>query len=201
MFTGIVKGTAIVKSISKLKAHGLDTRMTVLLGGFSSRLKIGDSVSINGTCLTVTNLKKGSATFEIVKETIDRTTFDQVKEGDSVNVERSLMLKDRLEGHLVLGHVDGVGEIIEVKKSSKGMKLWIKIAQAEMRRHIVPKGSVTIDGISLTVVEVRKDKFSVALVPHTLQRTTIASKSKGNRVNIEYDILSKYVESLLPQKT
>jgi len=201
MFTGIVKGTAIVKSILKPKALGLDTRMTVLLGEFSSGLKIGDSVSINGTCLTVTKLEKGSATFEIVKETIDRTTFDKVKEGDSVNVERSLMLKDRLEGHLVLGHIDGVGEIIEVKKSSKGTKLWIKAAQTKMKKHIVPKGSVTIDGISLTVVDVRKDKFSVALVPHTLQKTTIASKSKGDRVNIEYDILSKYVDSLLPQKT
>lgn len=200
MFTGIVKGTAIVKSILKPKALGLDTRMTVLLGEFSSGLKIGDSVSINGTCLTVTKLEKGSATFEIVKETIDRTTFDQVKEGDSVNVERSLMLKDRLEGHLVLGHIDGVGEIIEVKKASKGMKLWIKAARTKMK-HIVPKGSVTIDGISLTVVDVRKDKFSVALVPHTLHKTTIAIKSKGDRVNIEYDILSKYVDSLLPQKT
>ena len=200
MFTGIIKGTAIVKSILKPKALGLDTRMTVLLGQFSSGLKIGDSVSINGTCLTVTKLNKGSATFEIVKETIDRTTFDQVKEGDSVNVERSLMLKDRLEGHLVLGHIDGVGEIIEVKKASKGMKLWIKAAQSKMK-HIVPKGSVTIDGISLTVVDVRKDKFSVVLVPHTLQKTTIAFKSKGNRVNIEYDIVSKYIGSLLPQKT
>ncbi len=197
MFTGIVKGTAIVKSILKPKALGLDTRMTVLLGEFSSGLKNGDSVSINGTCLTVTKLEKGSATFEIVKETIDRTTFDQVKKGDIVNVERSLMLKDRLEGHLVLGHIDGVGEIIEVKKSSRGTKLWIKAAQTKME-HIVPKGSVTIDGISLTVVDVRKDKFSVALVPHTLRKTTIAIKSKGDRVNIEYDILSKYVDSLLP---
>jgi len=201
MFTGIVKGTAIVKSISKLNAYGLDTRMTVFLGAFARGLKIGDSVSINGTCLTVASLIKGSATFELVKETIDRTTFGQVKKGDRVNVERSLMLKDRLEGHLVLGHVDGVGEIFEVKKSPKGIKIWIKIAETEMRKHIVPKGSVTIDGISLTVVEVREDKFSVAMVPHTLLKTTIASKAKGDHVNIEYDILSKYVGSLLPKKT
>lgn len=201
MFTGIVKGTGIVKSVSRFATGNFDSRVTIDLGACSRGLKTGDSISINGACLTVTALKKTAASFEIVKETIDKTTFDLMKRGDRVNLERSLMVRDRFEGHIVLGHVDGIGKILGVMKLSNGTKIWIKITDNGMRKFIVPKGSITIDGISLTVVDVQKNKFSIALVPQTLLKTTIASKMKGDFVNIELDILSKYLVSLLPQKT
>jgi len=200
MFTGIVKGTGIVKSISRDLIGNFDSRVTVDLGSLANGLKIGDSVCINGACLTVTELKKRVASFELVKETIDKTTFGLMKRGDKVNLERSLMTKDRLEGHIVLGHIDDIGKITEIVNLSKGTIIWIKITNPEMMKFIVPKGSITIDGISLTVVNVRKSKFSIALVPHTVLKTSIATKLKGDFVNIECDILGKYVANLLPKK-
>ncbi|HEY7110894.1 MAG TPA: riboflavin synthase [Nitrososphaeraceae archaeon] len=200
MFTGIVKGTGIVKSISRDLIGNFDSRVTVDLGSLAHGLKIGDSVCINGACLTVTELKKSVASFELVKETIDKTTFGLMKRGDKVNLERSLMTKDRLEGHIVLGHIDDIGKIAEIVNLSKGTIIWIKITNPEMMKFIVPKGSITIDGISLTVVNVRKSEFSIALVPHTLLKTSIATKLKGDFVNIECDILGKYVANLLPKK-
>jgi len=197
MFTGIVNGTGIVKSISRAKKKYHDTLMSVYLGSYSRNLRTGDSVSIDGTCLTVTSLRNHTATFEIVGETIERTTFREIEKGDRVNVERSLKLKDRLEGHMVLGHVDGVGEIVEIIKSEEGVKMWIRITDSKMKKYIVPKGSVTVDGISLTVVDVSQNKFSIALVPHTILKTTLGSKIRGQHVNIEYDILSKYIDKLL----
>jgi riboflavin synthase len=200
MFTGIVKGTGIVKSISRDLIGNFDCRVTVDLGSLAHGLKIGDSVCINGACLTVTELKKSVASFELVKETIDKTTFGLMKRGDKVNLERSLMTKDRLEGHIVLGHIDDIGKIAEIVNLSNGTIIWIKITNPEMMKFIVPKGSITIDGISLTVVNVRKSKFSIALVPHTVLKTSIATKLKGDFVNIECDILGKYVANLLPKK-
>jgi riboflavin synthase len=162
-------------------------------------LKIGDSVSVNGTCLTVIVLKKTAAEFEIVKETMDRTTLGSLKDGDSVNIERSLKLSDRLEGHIVLGHVDGIGEISDVIKYPAEIKMWIRVKGKELMKYLVPKGSVTVDGISLTVVDVGKYKFSVALVPHTVSKTTIGTKVRGDTVNLEFDILSKYLANLIPK--
>jgi riboflavin synthase len=162
-------------------------------------LKIGDSVSVNGTCLTVIILKKTAAEFEIVKETMDRTTLGSLKDGDSVNIERSLKLSDRLEGHIVLGHVDGIGEISDVIKYPAEIKMWIRVKGKELMKYLVPKGSVTVDGISLTVVDVGKYKFSVALVPHTVSKTTIGTKVSGDTVNLEFDILSKYLANLIPK--
>ena len=200
MFTGIVKGTGKIKSVSRFATGNFYCRVTIDLGSCAQGLKIGDSICINGACLTVTGLKKRVASFELVKETIDKTTFGLMKRGDKVNLERSLMAKDRLEGHIVLGHIDDIGKILEIFNLSNGTIIWIKITNAVMMKFIVPKGSITVDGISLTVVDVRKNKFSIALVPHTVFKTSIASKVKGDFVNIEFDILGKYVASLLPQK-
>jgi riboflavin synthase len=200
MFTGIVKGTGKIKSVSRFATGNFYSRVTIDLGSCAQGLKIGDSICINGACLTVTGLKKRVASFELVKETIDKTTFGLMKRGDKVNLERSLMAKDRLEGHIVLGHIDDIGKILEIFNLSNGTIIWIKITNAVMMKFIVPKGSITVDGISLTVVDVRKNKFSIALVPHTVLKTSIASKVKGDFVNIEFDILGKYVASLLPQK-
>jgi riboflavin synthase len=200
MFTGIINGTGTIKSITGSKrTSNSDRRIRLELGRVGRGLKIGDSVSVNGTCLTVIILKKTAAEFEIVKETMDRTTLGSFKDGDSVNIERSLKLSDRLEGHIVLGHVDGVGEISDVIKFPAEIKMWIRVKGKEMMKYLVPKGSVTVDGISLTVVDVGKYKFSVALVPHTVSKTTIGTKIRGDRVNLEFDILSKYLANLIPK--
>jgi riboflavin synthase len=200
MFTGIISGTGTIKSITGSKrTSNSDRRIRLELGRVGKGLKIGDSVSVNGTCLTVIVLKKTAAEFEIVKETMDRTTLGSFKDGDSVNIERSLKLSDRFEGHIVLGHVDGVGEISDVIKFPAEIKMWIRVKGKEMMKYLVPKGSVTVDGISLTVVDVGKYKFSVALVPHTVSKTTIGTKVRGDTVNLEFDILSKYLASLIPK--
>ena len=200
MFTGIISGTGTIKSITGSKrTSNSDRRIRLELGRVGKGLKIGDSVSVNGTCLTVIVLKKTAAEFEIVKETMDRTTLGSFKDGDTVNIERSLKLSDRFEGHIVLGHVDGVGEISDVIKFPAEIKMWIRVKGKEMMKYLVPKGSVTVDGISLTVVDVGKYKFSVALVPHTVSKTTIGTKVRGDRVNLEFDILSKYLANLIPK--
>jgi riboflavin synthase len=200
MFTGIISGTGTIKSITGSKrTSNSDRRIRLELGRVGKGLKIGDSVSINGTCLTVIVLKKTAAEFEIVKETMDRTTLGSFKDGDSVNIERSLKLSDRFEGHIVLGHVDGVGEISDVIKFPAEIMMWIRVKGKEMMKYLVPKGSVTVDGISLTVVDVGKYKFSVALVPHTVSKTTIGTKVRGDTVNLEFDILSKYLANLIPK--
>jgi riboflavin synthase len=197
MFTGIVEGMGRVKSISK-SSKGADTALTVGLGKLSRGLKRGDSVCINGACLTVTKLTKGQAEFELVAETMRRTNLGDIRRGDRVNIERSMKVGDRLEGHFVLGHVDGTGIIEKIEKMPSETKLWIKLEKV-LAKSVVPKGSISIDGISLTLVEVKGDRVSVSLIPHTLNITTLNSKRKGDRVNIETDILGKYVMSNLPK--
>jgi riboflavin synthase len=199
MFTGIVEGLAEVKTISKVKEENkaVATKLRIYLGKFHRGLKAGDSVSVNGACLTVTRLYKGMADFDVVDETIKRTCLSLIRPGDKVNLERSLRLGNRLEGHIVLGHVDGIGIIEEIITYPKETKLWIRIEDRQLLSSIVPKGSIAIDGISLTPVEVKDDKISIPLIPHTLAITTLGLKSKGDGVNIEVDILSKYVRNNL----
>jgi riboflavin synthase len=201
MFTGIVEGLAEVKTISKVKEENkaVATKLRIYLGKFHRGLKAGDSVSVNGACLTVTRLYKGMADFDVVDETIKRTCLSLIRPGDKVNLERSLRLGNRLEGHIVLGHVDGIGIIEEIITYPKETKLWIRIEDRQLLSSIVPKGSIAIDGISLTPVEVKDDKISISLIPHTLAITTLGLKSKGDGVNIEVDILSKYVRNNLPK--
>ena len=202
MFTGIIEGVGVVKSICKIKDTNkrADTKLTISLGKISKGMKVGDSVSINGACLTITKISKGKADFEMVDETIKRTCLGLIKTGDKVNIERSLRLRDRLEGHIVLGHVDCTGIIDEIIKTQTGTQMWIKIEDRELSGSFVSKGSVAIDGISLTVVDAKDDRISIALIPRTLTTTTLGSKSKGNRVNIELDIISRYVSSILLKK-
>jgi riboflavin synthase len=200
MFTGIVEGTAKVRSVSKSKKRA-DTVMRVQLGTRLARgIKVGDSVCINGACLTVAKLSRGDAEFEMVAETIRRTNLGLVKPGDKVNIERSMRVGDRLEGHFVLGHVDGTGTIEEIIKLPSETKLWIKLDNEDVAKSVVPKGSIAVDGISLTLVDVEGDRVSISLIPHTLSMTTLGTKSKSDRVNIETDILGKYVTNNLPKK-
>ena len=200
MFTGIVEGTGIIKSISKIKTANriADKRIEIDLGKLRRGLRVGDSVSVNGTCLTATSILKNIAIFEVVKETTKRTSLGLLKAGDLVNLERSLRINDRIEGHIVLGHIDGVGKIADIEKIPSETKIWISVNK-QTAGLLVPKGSIAVDGISFTIVDVSNEVFSVALVPHTLAVTTFKSKKKGDKVNIEVDILSKYVAKLLPR--
>jgi riboflavin synthase len=197
MFTGIIEGTATVKSVSKSK-KGADTLLRIGLGKLSRGLKKGDSVCVSGTCLTVTKLSRADADFEMVAETTRKTSLGDLRPGDRVNIERSLRVGDRLEGHFVLGHVDGTGIIDDIIKDQSETKVWIKLNDA-LLRSVVPKGSIAVDGVSLTLVDVDNDRVSISLIPHTLKATTLGQRSRGDRVNIEADILGKYVAHNMPR--
>jgi riboflavin synthase len=199
MFTGIIEGMGKVTTISKNK-RGAETTMTVKLGRLARGLKKGDSVCINGACLTVAKLSKDEAEFEMVAETIRRTNLGGVKPGDSVNIERSMKIGDRLEGHFVLGHVDGTGLIENIERTPSETKIWIKLDRA-LAKSLVSKGSIAVDGVSLTLVDVEGDRVSISLIPHTLSVTTLGSRRKDDKVNIETDILGKYVTSNLPKRS
>ena len=199
LFTGIIQGVGRVEKISKNKSKGRAAQLTVDLGKLAHRLKVGDSVSINGTCLTVVNLSKNKASFEMINETMKRTALGSLTLGDMVNIERSLKIGDTLDGHFVLGHVDGIGKIIDKVKQKDQTKLWVSIDK-KLLKYIVPKGSIAIDGISLTVVDVNSNKISVALIPHTIAVTTLGIKKKGDLVNVEIDVLGKYARKVLTGK-
>lgn len=166
--------------------------MTVDLGKHTKGLKIGQSVALNGVCLTVTGISKSKCDFEMIEETTKKTDLGNLKVGSVVNVERSLKVGDRMEGHFVLGHVDGVGTIKKIEKKPKEIKVWFSIPK-HLSRFVVQKGSIAIDGISLTVVDVKKNLFSVCLIPHTVSITNFQKKKVGDKVNIETDILGKYL--------
>jgi riboflavin synthase len=203
MFTGITEGTGSVKSISKTNAKNnqrrSDVKLTVWLGKLSRGLKVGNSVSIDGACLTITELRGSTADFELVEETTSRTCLGSLKVGDNVNIERSLRLGDRLEGHMVLGHVDTTGIIEDIDKSARQTKMWIRINDKEVLGSIVSKGSIAVNGTSLTVVDVTTSTVSVVIIPHTLATTTLGGKTTGDVLNIESDIIGKYVSSRLPK--
>ena len=193
-----MEGTAKIKSVSQSK-RGAETLLRVQLGKKLSRgLQLGDSVSVSGACLTVTKLSSsGSADFQLVAETVRRTWLGSLEPGDRVNIERSLRVGDRLEGHFVLGHVDGTGAIEDVTRSWAETTVRIRLDDRFDRDTggvIVKKGSITIDGVSLTVTDTDgRNTFSISLIPHTLKVTTLGSKMKGDKVNVETDILGKYV--------
>ena len=163
----------------------------------------GDSIAINGICLTLVNQIKGNKTqnlfFDVSDETRQKTTFDQLKTGDVVNMETALKAHDLLGGHLVQGHVDGVGQIVKVQKKKEDTRYWFRLPKS-LFRYLVPKGSITIDGVSLTLVDLKNGIFSVALIPFTLAHTNLGKLMVGSRVNIEVDILGKYVLNYLPKK-
>ncbi len=192
MFTGIVVGTGKVKNITKNTKNRSAVQMTVDLGKQAKGLKMGQSVALNGVCLTVTKLSKHLGRFEMIDETTKKTDLGNLKIGSIVNIERSLKAGDRLEGHFVLGHVDGVGIIKKILKKPKEVQVWFEVPK-KLAKYIVKKGSIAIDGISLTVVEVKKNLVSVSFIPHTIQVTNFKTKKIGDKVNIETDILGKYI--------
>jgi len=194
MFTGIIEGLGNIVQFDKKTSNRCAAKMKINLGDIAKGLKIGDSVAINGVCLTAINISKDIAEFEMVGETIKKTNLGFLKSGSKVNIERSLKVGERLEGHFVLGHVDGVGIISKMEKQPNQIKIWTKVSK-ELLKYIVKKGSVTLDGISLTVVDVLKEEFSVSIIPHTLKITNLNYKKVGDKVNIETDILGKYILS------
>jgi len=192
MFTGIVVGTGKVEKITKDTKNRTAVKMTVNLGKHSKGLKIGESVALNGVCLTVTKLSKNKASFEMIEETTKKTDLGNLKTGNIVNIERSLKAGDRLEGHFVLGHVDGVATLKKIQKKPKEVQIWFEVPK-KLARYIVKKGSIALDGISFTVVEIKKNLVSVCLIPHTIQLTNFKTKKIGDKINIETDILGKYI--------
>jgi riboflavin synthase len=192
MFTGIVEGIGKVKKISKATKNRSAIQMVVDLGKHGKGLKTGQSVALNGVCLTVTKLSKTGCTFEMIEETTKKTDLGNLKIGGIVNIERSLKAGDRLEGHFVLGHVDGVGIIKKIQKKPKEVQVWFEVPK-NLSKFIVKKGSIAMDGISLTVVDVKKNLASICLIPHTIEVTNFKTKNIGDKVNIETDILGKYI--------
>jgi riboflavin synthase len=192
MFTGIIVGTGKVTKIERKTKNRSAIQMTVDLGKYASGLKIGQSVAINGVCLSATKISKNECIFEMIDETTKKTDLGNVKAGSTVNVERSLKVGDRLEGHFVLGHIDGVATITKIEKKPKEVKIWFKIPK-KLTKYVVKKGSIALDGISLTLVDVKKDIASVCLIPHTINVTNFKSKKIGDKLNIETDVLGKYI--------
>lgn len=192
MFTGIVKGVGSVEKISKNTKNRSAIQMTVNLGRHSNGLKIGQSVALNGVCLTATKISKSSCIFEMIEETTKKTDLGNLKVGEIVNIERSLKAGERLEGHFVLGHVDGVAIIKKILRKPKEVQVWFEIPK-NLLKYVVKKGSIALDGISLTVVDIKKNLASVSLIPHTIEVTNFHTKKVGDKLNIETDILGKYI--------
>ena len=195
MFTGIVEGLGRVADIKNAKQSAIS--LSVELGRLSQGVKTGQSVAINGVCLSVAVKRKTTVTFGVIQETLRRTNLRHLTVGSKVNVERSLQLSDRVDGHLVMGHVDGVSKIAEMETESDGsIKMWFK-EQDNLVSWMIPKGAVALDGISLTLVDVLDDGFSVCLIPHTLKVTNLGKKQVGDLVNVEVDFFGKFVKKFL----
>lgn len=193
MFTGIVEEIGIIKSI---KSGIKSSKLTISCSKVLEKTERGDSICTNGVCLTVTNINKDTFEADVMAETIRKSNFKTLNIGSKVNLERALSLNTRLGGHLVSGHIDDIGYITSLKKEDNAV--WVSIkTSTDILKYIVYKGSIAIDGISLTVAYVDEDIFKVSIIPHTLQKTILLSKNVGDSVNLECDVIGKYVEKLL----
>lgn len=193
MFTGIVEEIGIIKGISR---GAESASITIGARKILDDVKLGDSIATNGVCLTVTHFAKDSFTVDVMPETMRRSSLNNLSIGSKVNLERALRLSDRLGGHIVSGHIDGTGVIKEFKREDNAV--WISIeADMEILKYIIHKGSIAIDGVSLTVAYVDNNMFKVSIIPHTGEETTLLSKKTGDKVNLECDLIGKYVEKLL----
>ncbi len=193
MFTGIVEAVGRVTALEP--AQGL-TRLEIEADRLAQGIRVGDSVAVNGACLTVAALRGGCFLFEAVPETLARTGLGELRVGSRVNLERALRAEDRLDGHLVQGHVDGTGHVREWVRAGADVRLRVDCGP-EVLDYLVEKGSVAIDGVSLTVTATSSSGFAVALIPHTLSHTTLGELEPGDRVNLEADVLGKYVRRYL----
>ena len=196
MFTGIVEEIGHIRQISR---NHQSCRLTISCCSVLEGTKLGDSIAVNGTCLTVVRMGTHSFDADVTPETMRRTAFSLLHVGSSVNLERALRLSDRLGGHVVLGHVDGVGHVRSIVKEGNAMNVTISLDPKWMR-YVIEKGSVAVDGISLTVAKRERDSFTIALIPHTGEKTILLTKHPGDPVNIECDYLGKYVEQLIKKE-
>lgn len=193
MFTGIIEEIGIIEDISFTSTV---SRITVSCLKVLEKTEIGDSISTNGVCLTI--IERGPRSFkaDVMSETLNRSNLGLLKKGDKVNLERALTLESRLGGHMVSGHIDGIGEIIEIKE--EGISTWVTIrCKSNILKYIIEKGSIAIDGVSLTVASVNNHIFKVSIIPQTAKETILLSKKIGDKVNLECDLVGKYIERFL----
>lgn len=193
MFTGIIEEMGLIKTINKGSNH---YQLTISAKKVLEDVQLGDSIAVNGVCLTVTSFTKEEFTVDVMPETIKATSLQHLKPGSHVNLERAMAAGGRFGGHFVSGHVDTVGIIRKKEAVANSVYFWIEL-DPSFSKYIVPKGSITVDGISLTVVEAEVGIFSVSIIPHTLKETVLQYKEVGDLVNIECDMLAKYIDKLL----
>ena len=191
MFTGIIEAVGVVAGVSH---EGDLARLRVQAGAVREGVELGDSIAVNGVCLTVTKIEGQTLEFDAVRETLERSALGALEEGAGVNLERAMRAGARLDGHIVQGHVDGMGTVKALEEAGQDVRLFID-CDASLAELLVDKGSVTIDGVSLTVVTAAPTSFDVVLIPHTLAETTLGDYQPGQRVNLEADILGKYVKT------
>ncbi len=192
MFTGIIEDKG---KVLRVEYRGKEKRLAIGLPLYLTEVQLGDSININGVCLTVVQKKGQEIELDLSQETLQKTILGELREGNPVNLERALRLTDRLGGHIVTGHIDGIGVIVEKRKERDFFQLRITIPES-VSRYVVQKGSIAIDGISLTVNEYQGREIQITLIPYTVEKTTLMDKKVGDRVNVEADILGKYVEKL-----
>ncbi|MBY6198916.1 riboflavin synthase [Vibrio hangzhouensis] len=198
MFTGIIEAVGTLKAITP---KGEDISVHVEVGKLDmSDVKLGDSIATNGVCLTVTDFSENSYQADLSVETLKKTGFAHYSVGDKVNLEKAMLPTTRFGGHIVSGHVDGVGEIVDRQQVGRAVEFWVQMP-SELSKYVAEKGSITVDGISLTVNDIRKDAFKLTIVPHTSEETTIDHFQVGRRVNLEVDVLARYMERLLQAQT
>lgn len=193
MFSGIIEELGRVRSITPV---GEAMRLRVTATEVAQGVKVSDSVAVNGVCLTVTNVSPDTVSFDVIPETLSKTSLGQLGPGSPVNLERALRVGDRLGGHFVQGHVDATGEVINVYTEGEWYMITVR-APEEVRPYLIPHGSISMDGVSLTVARLSGDEFSVALIPHTLKLTNLGDKKPGDLVNLEGDMIGKYVLTLI----
>ncbi|MCI5863100.1 MAG: riboflavin synthase [Lachnospiraceae bacterium] len=193
MFTGIIEEVGTVKGFA---INGSSGRIKIKARKVLEGTELGDSISVNGVCLTVVTMQPGSFEADVTRETVDRSGLAELNVGDAVNLERAMLMGGRFGGHIVSGHIDGTGTVVSKKKVENSTVITIG-ADKKIINGIVPKGSVAIDGISLTVAELTDKTFSVAVIPHTGEETTLVLKGEGSTVNLENDVIGKYVERFM----
>jgi len=193
MFTGIIENKG---RVLRVEYRGQEERLTLEIPMDLTDLKLGDSININGVCLTVVEKKEQAIGVDLSLETLEKTILGKLKEEDKVNLERALRLTDRLGGHIVTGHIDGIGVILEKRREKDFLGLRVRIPPS-ISRYVVQKGSIAIDGISLTVNQCQGEEIQITLIPYTIEKTTLIDKKVGDQVNVEADILGKYVEKML----
>jgi riboflavin synthase len=199
MFTGLIQETG---QIASLKCLSGKTRITVNAKTIPSELKLGDSVAVSGVCLTAVEIERHRFSCDLAEETLKRTSLGNLRQGSWVNLELPTRPQERLGGHVVQGHVDGVGKLLALEKI-KGGEDWRMTTEIpdELSRYVVPQGSITVEGISLTVAQIRSNHIEIAIIPHTYQATNLYTLKPGSPVNIEADVLAKYAEKLMKAKT